>query len=463
MWRSRHLHGIIKINIRLPNDFLRVKIMYSNKHKITFLTLGCRVNQYESDAISQLLSNKDIETVAFGEPADICVINTCSVTAESDRKSKQMIRRATKIYHGKPVIVCGCSAQNQNNRISEIPGVTLVCGNSGKSELPDLMCGLREGNYPDYHMRQIDDEPYDNLTLTVPKRVRSYIKIEDGCENKCAYCIIPALRGKIRSRTKESVISEATELIKAGAQEIVLTGIETASYGKDFQNGYSLSDLLADIDALDGFKRLTLGSLEPNVMTDSFLSKLSGLSSVLPHFHLSMQSGSSATLRRMRRRYNADQAREYISNIRHYFPDAMLSADVIVGFPGETDADFLETVEFFKENRFLHLHIFPFSRRKGTEADLMPDQIPEDVKRRRAAYLADIQRDIKIKMLDDYCLEHKNKRVRILFEQYKNGVMLGHTDHNVDVFMSSDTDVSGLIADAYTVSRVGEELEIRLA
>lgn len=434
------------------------------KYKAAFLTLGCRVNQYESNAIAEALKKLGVESVGFGEDADVCVINTCSVTAESDRKSRQMIRRAVAKYKGKPVVVCGCYAQNPSNSLSDINGIALICGNGEKSKLPAMIFDMLSGKETaDNILTDMSTAAYDTLSFTTPLKERSFIKIEDGCENKCAYCIIPSLRGKVRSREKESVISEARTLIAAGAQEIVLTGIETASYGKDFDCGYHLIDLISDIDALDGAKRITLGSLEPTIMTDEFAKRISSLSSVLPHFHVSLQSGSSGTLRRMRRRYNASQAEQYISNIRKYMPDVTLSADIIIGFPGETDDEFNETVEFIKRNRFLHLHIFPYSKRSGTEAASMPSQIPDKVKHDRVAYITEVQREIKESILDEYCEAHRDNPARILFEQTKDGVALGHTDHNVDIILNDcSSDMSGKLVLGYAVGRCGNEIQVKL-
>ena len=370
--------------------------------RVAFCTLGCRVNQYESDAIAASLEADGFQIVSFGQEADVTIVNTCTVTAESDRKSRQHIRRAAAANPGKPLIVTGCFAQVSPDAASAIYGVSAVIGNGNKAEIPALARRLIEGESVQNQVDDIDRAVYDGMTLTKPRRSRSYIKIQDGCENRCAYCIIPAARGKIRSKQPSDVLTEAAALAQAGCHEIILTGIETAAYGRDSGGAFNLAGLMKQLNDVPGIERIGLGSLEPNLMRERFLSEIAPLKAILPHFHISLQSGSSSVLKRMRRPYNAAQAMDFIRAVREYFPQAMLTADVIVGFPGETEAEFEETMAFCREAQFLHLHIFPYSIRRGTEAAGMPDQVPECVKKQRAADLAKQQAEIKRALLEKY-------------------------------------------------------------
>ncbi|MBR4071860.1 MAG: tRNA (N(6)-L-threonylcarbamoyladenosine(37)-C(2))-methylthiotransferase MtaB [Clostridia bacterium] len=346
--------------------------------KASIFTLGCRVNQYESDAIEEQLLKRNFDIVPFGEKCDIVIINTCTVTAESDRKSRQHIRRAKKTSPDASVIVTGCFAHVSPDEAKAIEGVTAVIGNKDKNAIAELAVALV--NDCTYTVPENSDRGGE-LTISKAKRARCHIKIEDGCPKKCAYCIIPAARGQVVSKSPEIVLHEAAEIASNGCQEIILTGIETASYGADLE-GWDLSKILYQLDNIEGIKRIGVSSLDPSVMKEEFVRRLSETKHLLPHFHLSVQSGTTATLNRMRRRYTAERVAENMELVRKYIPEATFSADVIVGFPGETDEDFETTVDFFKKTRFMHLHIFPYSIRQGTEAAKMPDQVPENVKKK---------------------------------------------------------------------------------
>ena len=428
------------------------------KIRISFITLGCRVNQYESEAIANILKRDGFQIVPFGEPADVTVVNTCTVTAESDRKSRQHIRRAIAQNPNGTVIVTGCFSEVSPDAAMKIPGVKAVVGNGKKDKIPTLIRKLIEErpSEPQSLLTDIQKAPYDSLVLTVPSRARSYIKIEDGCENRCAYCIIPAARGKIRSKLPKTVLTEAAMLAGAGCPEITLTGIETAAYGKDSGGAFSLTSLLPDLAKIPGIRRIALGSLDPSLMRDSFLETIASLSTVLPHFHLSLQSGSSSVLRRMRRPYNAVQAMDRIEAVRRFFPEAMMTADVIVGFPGETEKEFLETVNFCQSARFMHLHIFPYSIRKGTEAATMPDQVPDAVKKERAAHLAAMQRTVKADILTEYVTAHRHTPVSLLVEEIKNGEAVGHSEHFVEIRVPKEGCSVGDIIDVFLMETDGE-------
>ena len=413
--------------------------------RASFCTLGCRVNQYESDAIAASLEEDGFQIVSFGQEADVTIVNTCTVTAESDRKSRQHIRRAAAANPGKPLIVTGCFAQVSPDAASAIDGVSAVIGNGNKAEIPALARRLIEGEAVQSRVGDISRAVYDDMVLLKPRRSRSYIKIQDGCENRCAYCIIPAARGKIRSKLPSDVLTEAAALARAGCHEIILTGIETAAYGRDSGGKFNLAGLMKQLNDVPGIERIGLGSLEPNLMRERFLSEIAPLKAVLPHFHISLQSGSSSVLKRMRRPYNADQAMDFIRAVREYFPQAMLTADVIVGFPGETEAEFEETMAFCREAQLLHLHIFPYSIRRGTEAAGMPDQVPECVKKQRAADLAKQQAEIKRALLEKYVESHREKPVYVLIEEEKKGCLVGHSEHYVEIHLGADAGQIGQI------------------
>lgn len=415
-------------------------------YRVSFSTLGCRVNQYESSVYADELKRAGIDIVPFGGKCDIAVINTCTVTAESDRKSRQLIRRGAKNARV-GVIVTGCFAEISRDEACAIDGVIAVVGNRNKS---DTVRAIKTALGLDEHFEMKDCPDFEecNGFLTVPGRVRTFIKIEDGCESKCAYCIIPKARGPIRSKSPSVILEEADGLIRGGSPEIILTGIEISAYGKDFKKdgvSYDLADLILDLSENPLLQRLGLGSLDPTLMTDSFLEKISKSKQLLRHFHISLQSGCSSVLRRMRRKYNAEQAREIMDRIRRYFPDANISADIIAGFPGETEEEFLESCDFCRNADFLNLHIFPYSVREGTEAANMPDQIHEVEKKRRVLELERIHAETRAKLMQRYA--DGNKTVHVLFEQKKNGFLIGHSEHYVELTAEGPAELVGKICE----------------
>lgn len=389
--------------------------MYTKKRAV-ILTLGCKVNQYESEAFATELRKKNFEISFFDAdseneshgPSDICIINTCSVTAEADRKSGQMVRRLIASNPNAAVYVTGCAVQAFPEKFSKIPGVTAVVGNAQKNNLlqliserfcyPNAMTEVKSDSdkksAPIYGC-MLDGAPFEPMSISSFRRARAYIKIEDGCESKCAYCIIPSVRGKIRSKPREDVISEAMKLTEGGCPELVLTGIETSAYQ------YGLAELIEELEALPKLNRIRLGSLDPSFMRHKFVDTYAKCSKAMPHFHLSMQSGCDRTLAAMRRKYNTQSIHEKLEYIRSVIPGVCFSADVICGFPGETDEDFAQTLSFFKEERFLHLHVFPYSVRPGTEAASMPDHVPRKTAKMRCAELSKVQKLITSELLSE--------------------------------------------------------------
>lgn len=401
--------------------------------KIGIITLGCKVNQYESEAFAEELRKRGYETSDGGEDCDGFIVNTCTVTAEADRKSRQMIRRAARTKEGVPVVVTGCTAEYCADELSAIDGVIAVCGNAKKLDCVDILDDFfknEDKEYPIVSIPPIEEAGFEKMTLNAFPRTRVYIKIEDGCENKCAYCAIPRARGKVRSKAPEDILREVKGFIDARCREIVLTGIETASYGKDI-DGIDLGRLLKLVDAIAGECKIRLGSLDPSLFKERFVNEIKDLSSLAPHFHISLQSGSSKVLALMRRKYNADMAREAIIRLREAIPNVMFTTDVIVGFPGESEEELEQTVEFIKEARFLSAHIFPYSEREGTPAAEMGGKVPVEIRRERAARLIEIQKEITESILAEE-IEREPERI-VLFETYSNGIAHGHTDSFLEV------------------------------
>ncbi len=408
-------------------------------------TLGCRVNQYESRVISDKLTEMGHYELSFQSVCDIYIINTCAVTAESVRKSRQMIRRAKKINPTAKVIVTGCFAQISPEDVKSLGDADIVVGN--KSKLSDIL-NFINNNASSHSMfvRELKDAEYENYSLTKPTRAREYIKIQDGCEGKCAYCVIPRARGPVRSKPRESVITEVNHLASNGVKEVILTGIEIASYE------YDLSSLLAEIDNIEGIERISMGSLEPTLITEDFAKKLSNIKKLTPHFHISVQSGCTTVLNRMRRKYNISMLEKSILLLKDNIPNLQLTCDIIVGFPGETDAEFEETKAFLKRTKFLHAHIFTYSKRPQTPAAEMSNQVPENIKTMRSSVLNSMQSEIKAEILSN---ELNRDSVPVLFESFKDGINIGHSDNYIEYILRSDNDYSGSMLHLKPISSDG--------
>ncbi len=412
------------------------------KYTVGIYTLGCRVNQYESDVIADEFEKLGFSVLSPEISCDAYVINTCTVTAESDRKSRQFIRRAIKHNPNAVIAVTGCFAQVSPENAA-LEGVALVCGNDRKTDIPKMVLEIlnkrQEKNVSEsikISVGNIESAEFEPMRISISGRTRAYVKIEDGCESNCAYCIIPKARGRVRSKPFDVVVDEVKDIANGGCEEVILTGIETASYGIDFprdENGhrFDLADLLIEINKIDKIKRIRLGSLDPSVMKHDFVNKIAKLEKVMPQFHLSMQSGCDNVLRLMRRRYNTAQAEEKISFLREAIPNVMLTTDMLTGFPGETDLDFEETLEFCRRVKFFGMHIFPYSKRKGTDAASMKNQVDESIKHVRASKLANQQKEIRRALLEDYV--KNNKSAEVLFETCENGIAVGHTPEFVEV------------------------------
>lgn len=429
--------------------------MSHSRKTVGIYTLGCKVNQYESEAIAEGLAARGFSVVPFSEICDAYIINTCTVTAESDRKARQLIRRAIKNNPAAFILVTGCMAEVFSDKISKIAGVDYICGNGHKLQLIDalekLFANGCKNAAPEISISPLDE--FEAMQITKFDRTRAYIKIEDGCENRCTYCIIPEARGKVRSKSPLEVLAEVRALTDGGCREVVLTGIETASYGRDFDNGYRLADLLEEVDAIPGIGRVRLGSLDPSLMKPDFVGRIAKLKSLTPHFHLSMQSGSDKILALMKRKYNRKMALEGMERLRAAMPSVQFTTDIIVGFPGETEEDFALTVDFARQAKFLMIHVFPYSERHGTVAAMLPGRVPEEIRHARVRELSAVQAEIQKEILDSYT----NTAVSVLFETFTDGIAIGHTDTFVEVSCPSPHSLQSQIRTVYITGNDGKK------
>ena len=433
--------------------------------KAALHNLGCKVNAYETEAMQELLEQNGYEIVPFQEGADIYIINTCTVTNMADRKSRQMIHRAKKMNPDAIVVAAGCYVQAQENSDKIDECIDIVIGNNKKQNLIEILEEFEQkrkeadGVFVQQEVIDINHtKEYEELHLTkTAEHTRAYIKVQDGCNQFCTYCIIPYMRGRVRSRRKEEVVEEVSALAANGYKEVVLTGIHLSSYGVDFEEKETLLSLIQAVHAIEGIERIRLGSLEPRIITEEFASALSALPKICPHFHLSLQSGCEETLKRMNRRYSAEEYFEKCMLLRKYFENPALTTDIIVGFPGETEEEFEESRAFVEKVNFYETHIFKYSKRQGTKAAVMPNQVPEPEKTKRSnTLLALDERNRKA-----YEEQFSGKETEILVEEQmeKDGktYWIGHTKEYIRLAILSDENLSGRLLrvtvgkDAWTV------------
>lgn len=421
------------------------------KKTVSFYTLGCKVNQYETNAMEQQFIKNNYEIVENTQKADIYVINTCTVTNMAERKSRQMLRRVKEINPSAVLVVCGCYAQVAKNELEQIPEIDIILGINEKNEIVQIVENYMEKMAEQDKRSQkaeIDDvskqkEFLDFGDVTYTEKNRAVVKVQDGCNMFCSYCIIPYARGRIRSRKIESVVSEIKKIAKEEIKEVVITGIHVASYGKDFDNENTskkirLIDLLEAINKIDGIDRIRLSSLEPTIVDEEFATRLSKLDKICDHFHLSLQSGCDETLKRMNRKYTTQIYRDAVARLRKYYPEASFTTDVIVGFPGETDEEFAKTYEFLKEIDFYRLHVFKYSPRRGTVAEKMPNQIDGNKKEERSNKLIELSNSTENKHNQSYI----GKTVKVLFEEFEDGFFKGHTTNYMMVKVADEEEQS---------------------
>lgn len=476
-----------------------------SKKTIATYTLGCKVNQYETNAVEEIFTDRGYSLIDFEDKADIYIINTCTVTSMSDKKSRQIIRRAKKINKDAIVVVIGCYAQNDPNSVIEIEDVNLVMGTKDKNKIYEE---VEKISITDKVVKVTDimnELEFENLNIkNYSRNTRAFVKIQDGCDRYCTYCIIPYTRGRIRSRKMQDIIKEVTALAQNGYKEVVLTGIHVASYGKDLKNNekhlekrenytgllkdsiseikeefdtdesfgldnktitnklnqknvlnldfdldykydlnekISLIDVIEEVAKIDKIQRIRTSSVEPIIITDDFLERLTKIDKFCPHFHLSLQSGADETLKRMNRRYDTKQYKDAVDKIRAYFENPAITTDVITGFPGETDEEFKKTYEYLKLINLYEMHIFPFSRRSGTKAYDMPNQVDNNTKHKRSEILIELANKNK----KDFEQKLIGKVETVLFEQKVGDYFEGHTKNYVKVHVKTQDDISGQI------------------
>lgn len=416
--------------------------------KAAIVTLGCKVNQYETDAMSGMLEKAGVIMVDAKEPADIYIVNTCSVTNMAERKSRQMLHRARKKNSHVVVVAVGCYAQVGKEELAKDENIDLIIGNNKKKELIEILSDYVPNDDADLEVEDIaSDKEYETLSIDhLETHTRAYIKVQDGCNQFCSYCIIPYARGRVRSRKKEEVLCEIEELAKKGCQEFVITGIHVTSYGKDLEN-ISLIDLLEKIGQIEGVKRIRLGSLEPGFITEDVVKRLSAMENFCPHFHLSLQSGCDTVLKRMNRRYTTKEIREKCKLLRKYFKDPALTTDIIVGFPGETQEEFEQTEKFLEEINLYEMHIFKYSKRKGTKAAQMDHQVNDQEKAKRSSIL--------LAMSKSHQKDFENKQLgqpkEILIEEAlhgRDGWYVGHTREYIKTAVQSQVPLENQIIHA---------------
>ena len=417
-------------------------------------TLGCKVNQYETQAMEQELVRRGHTLVPFDEKADVYIVNTCSVTAVSDKKSRQMLRRCRKLNPEAVVAACGCYVQTHPEEAASLD-IDLVAGTGDRMAFLELL----EQVSREKQVTLLDDALKRRTFEVLPaggmaERTRAMLKVEDGCVNFCTYCIIPYARGPVRSLPKAEAVSQTEQLRQEGYRELVLTGIEISSWGHDLKNGETLIDLLEAVSAAAGDMRLRLGSLEPRTITEDFCRRAAALPNLCPHFHLSLQSGCDDTLKRMNRKYDTARFRQSVTLLNTYFDRPAVTTDLICGFPEETEDEFAQTLAFIRDCGFAAMHIFPYSRRPGTPAAKMPGQVPNAIKEDRAHRAAEIAQNMEYAYLDSFV----GQTVPVLFEEERDGVWLGHTTRYCQVGVTSMESLHNQLRQVRLTGREGSQL-----
>ncbi|WOO36664.1 MiaB/RimO family radical SAM methylthiotransferase [Anaerocolumna sp. AGMB13020] len=456
----------------------------NNRKTVAFLTLGCKVNSYETQGIKKLFEEEDYRVVEFHEKADVYVINTCTVTNIADRKSRQMLHKARKMNEDAIVMAVGCYAQAAGEQLKEDEAIDIVVGNNRKKDIIHILKAYIDDNTIDSVIDISGNIEYEDLEiLDVSEKTRAYIKIQDGCNQFCSYCIIPYARGRVRSRFSKSILREARNLVEKGYQEVVLTGIHLSSYGIDFKKegtletaavkaadirvpeeeldgleafirepgdyepgtNYYLLELIKQLNQIEGLKRIRLGSLEPRIVTESFVKGLSELETICPHFHLSLQSGCNSTLKRMNRKYTTEVYLEKCLLLRKYFANPAITTDIIVGFPGETAEEFEQTKEYLRKIQFAQMHVFKFSPRKGTRAADMADPVKEETKAERSNQLLHLAEE----MSEDYKRSFIGKAEKLLVEEETiiegETYQIGHNERYLKLAVKSEKSLTNQI------------------
>lgn len=426
--------------------------------KAAFITLGCKTNSYDTQAMMKILKEAGYDIINYHDKADVYIINTCAVTNISEAKSRQAIHKAVKNSPGAVVIAAGCYSQLSPDDVINIPGVDAVVGIKDRHRLAEIIKDAQKQKtiqvYP------ISDERiFEHLSVdSFEDKTRAFIKIQEGCDNYCSYCIIPYARGPARSRNSEDIITEVKNVVSSGHKEIILTGIHIASYGKDLKN-ISLIDLIEKLNDIEDLKRIRLGSLEPKILDEIFLARLSKLDKLCPSFHISLQSGCDNTLKRMNRKYTSQQYYDIVCNVRKYFPNGSITTDVIVGFPAETEEDFEKSYEFCKKVGFMKIHVFPFSLKKGTAAEHIEPKVEKSVIKNRC----DKMLSLSAVMQDEFNSSFIGKTFEVLFEQNKDDINEGYTDNYIFVKTRYNQVLTGQIRKVKLVTNHTEFAEAEIS
>ena len=429
--------------------------------KAALHNLGCKVNAYETDAMQQMLEEAGYEIVPFTEKADVYVINTCSVTNMADRKSRQMLHRAKKLNPDAVVVAAGCYVQTKEEEAKKDEAIDILIGNNQKAELIERLeeFSRKKSEEKIQAVIDINHEPqcFEELALKKPaEHTRAFIKVQDGCNQFCSYCIIPYARGRVRSRSLQSVLKQVEELSVQGYQEVVLTGIHLSSYGVDC--GESLLHLIQEVHKIEGIRRIRLGSLEPRVVTEEFVRALSEMSKICPHFHLSLQSGCDETLKRMNRKYTTKEYEESCRLLRRFFEHPAITTDVIVGFPGETQEEFAATEEFLRSIHFYEMHIFKYSKREGTRAAVMEHQIPDEVKTSRSTKLLELAEQ----MSSEFRAYYLNRTQEVLFEEpveiEGKRMYAGYNREYVRIVTESEKNLDNVLCSGQITGKINDEI-----
>lgn len=427
--------------------------------KVALYTLGCRVNSYESEAMAEQFIKEGYEVVDFSEFADVYVINTCTVTNMGDKKSRQMIGRARRLNPEAIIAVVGCYSQIASDEVASIEGVDVVLGSRNKGEVVYWVNRTREEKKQVVEVNDVlRNKKFEELSINeYQDKTRAFLKIQDGCNKFCTYCLIPFARGAVCSKDPEQILKEVNELSKNGFKEIILSGVHTASYGVDIQGDWNLVRILEEIDKIDGIERIRIGSIDPTFFTEGVIERICGLKKLCPHFHLSLQSGCDATLRRMNRKYTAAEYKEVCDNLRKYIKDVSITTDVIVGFPGESAGEFEETYKFLSDIKLSKMHIFKYSKRAGTKAADMPFQVDGNLKEERSKALIELNHKNEVEFMEGYI----GRTMSVLYEEKVSGSensYVGYTENYLKVITESSEDISGKIVPTKVIAVEAEHM-----
>ena len=429
--------------------------------KVALHNLGCKVNAYETEGMQQMLEQAGYEIVPFEEKADIYIVNTCSVTNIADRKSRQMLHRAKKQNPEGLVVAVGCYVQTAEAELREDAAVDLLIGNNRKKDLLAILKAYEEGVDEETVIDINHTKEYENMTVTkTAEHTRAYVKVQDGCNQFCSYCVIPYARGRVRSRESADVCAEIRELAAAGYREVVLTGIHLSSYGVDFkeEENENLLSLIRQVHEVEGIHRIRLGSLEPRIITDDFAKALASMPKFCPHFHLSLQSGCDETLKRMNRHYTTEEYAAGCDILRRYFDNPAITTDVIVGFPGETEEEFEATKAFLERIGFYEMHIFKYSRRAGTRADRMPEQVPEQIKNVRSEALLLLEKQMSKAYRESFLGRNKTVLLEEKTEIGGRAYMIGHTMEYVKAVVPYADDLKNKMTEGVLKEALNDEV-----